>query len=287
MFCTMKTIREFFEKEMEGLKAGLSELAQQDLSPLHRLREEMHLVRQTQQRVHAHVQANPFPTEAEEIAYHKELYPQLRALHIFRVEVYLLQKDLPPVSKKRVQAYYLRQMDLILAYIRRYEFLYTYYKLKANDLDLLFFTAKGNRESVLLPVLADPEITHTTETGYLFARFIAYEQLFRYVLHLMEGKQTPFQWTGPVIHLIELAHGIHLNEQVNHGQTGIVEFFQGLGEYFGVDLGVPKKGFEALHARKTMSKTHFSDRIRDSLTAKMDEEDDLKRQKRQRAKQGF
>jgi hypothetical protein len=281
------SIRKLMERELEGLKAQLQKLAAKDLSPLDRLREEMHLARQTQQRVHEQVSANPFTGETEEITYHKELYPQLRALHIFRVEVYLLQKDLPPLGKKRKRQYYAQQLDLIFAYIRRYEFLYTYFKLKANDLDQLLFTYGGNRQSVLLPILADPEITHTTETGYLFARFIAYEQLFRYILHLMEGKQTPFQWTGPVIHLIELAHGIHLNEQVNHGQTGIVEFFAGLGEYFGVDLGVPKKGFEALHARKTMSKTHFSDRIRDSLTGKMDEEDDLKKQKRQKSKQGF
>jgi hypothetical protein len=283
----MKNFPEFFEGEMSRLNAALQKLSVNDWTPLHRLREEMHLVRQAQQRVHEQVKAHPFGTEAEEIAYHKELYPQLRALHIFRVEVYLLLKDVPPLGKKRKKTYYLEQMDHLFAYVRRYEFLYTYFKLKADDLDQLLFTDKGNRQSVLLPILADPEITHTTETGYLFARFIAYEQLFRYVLHLLEGKQTPFQWTGPVIHLIELAHGIHLNEQVNHGQTGIVEFFQGLGDYFGVDLGVPKKGFEALHARKTMSKTHFSDRIRDSLIAKMDEEDDLKRQKRQKARPGF
>jgi len=118
----------------------------------------------------------------------------------------------------------------------------------------------------------------------LFARFIAYEQLFRYVLHLIEGKQTPFQWTGPVIHLIEIAHGIHLNEQVNNGEAGIVEFFDGLGQFFGVDLGVPKKGFEAIHARKKMSKTHFTDRMRDKLTERMDEEDDLVREKARKNK---
>jgi len=126
----MKNFSAFFENEMSRLNAALQKLSGKDWSPLNRLREEMHLVRQAQQCVHDHVQANPFADEAEEIGYHKELYPQLRALHIFRVEVYLLQKDLPPLGKKRIKAYYFRQMEMILAYIRRYEFLYTYYKRK-------------------------------------------------------------------------------------------------------------------------------------------------------------
>lgn len=283
----MKTTRDFFEKQLQALTAQLQKLNNEDLSPLHRLREEMHLIRQVQQRVHEHVKTNPFENEADEIAYHKTLYPQLRAQHIFRVEVYLLQQDLPPLGKKQRKAWYARQLEQLFTAVKRYEFYYSYYKLKAHELDLLLFTEKGHRDSVLLPILADPEISHTTETGYLFARFMAYEQLFRYLIHLIDGHKHPFQWTGPVINLIELAHGIHLNQQVNDGQTGIVEFFEGLGGFFGVDLGVPKKGFDHMRLRKTMSKTHFTDSMQTKLQDRMDAEDDLERQKRQHNKQRF
>ncbi len=85
--------------------------------------------------------------------------------------------------------------------------------------------------------------------------------------------RSTFKWTGEVINLIELAYGIHLNNQVNDGKLGIVEFFKGLGEFFGVDLGIPKNGFKDIKKRKRLSKTHFIDRMQDKILVKIDEED--------------
>jgi hypothetical protein len=283
----MKNIRNFFEREMSGLDTELRKLPQTDRTPLEHLREEMYLIRNCQMRLHDHVQNNPFADESEEIDYHKYRYPQLRALHIFRVEVYLIRKDLPPLGKAGKKAYYAEQLQLLFAYIRRYEFLYTYYKLRADDLDTLLFTGKGNRQSLLLPVLADAELSHTTETGYLFARFMAYEMLFRYIVGQLENRKRPFTWTGEAINLIEVLHGIHLNGQVNDGEVGIVEWFEGMGEFFGLDLGIPKKGFDGLKKRKKLSKTHFTDRMRDRLVERMDEEDDWEREKMLKNKAGF
>lgn len=283
----MRTIRELFEQEMNGLEQALKVIDKKEDTALDRLREEMGLIRSCQQKVHQLVQTSTFEDEDQEIEYHKRLYPKLCALHIFRVEVYLLKKDLPPLDKKRKKAYYAEQLNLIFGYIRRYEFLYSYFKLKADDLDRLFFTQNANRESALLPVLADPEIVHTTPTGYLFARFLAFEMLFRYILHLMDGSKQPFRWTGENLNLIELLHGIHLTGQVNNGEAGIVELFKGMGEFFGVDLGIPKKGLDGLMKRKKLSRTHYTDRVRNSLTKRMDEEDDWEREKRLKNKSGF
>ncbi|WP_288879766.1 RteC domain-containing protein [Pedobacter panaciterrae] len=84
----------------------------------------------------------------------------------------------------------------------------------------------------------------------------------------------PIQWTGEVIHLIELAYGIHLKEQVNNGSIGIVDFFKNLGDFFGVNLGIPKKGFDNIKARKLLRKTEFTEQIREALLKKMDEKDE-------------
>jgi len=283
----MRTIRDFFERELEGLHQALKNLEGKDWAPLERLREELSLIRACQQRIHDEVRTNPFENETDEIEYHKQLYPRLRALHIFRVEVYLLEKDLPPLGQENTKAYYAEQIRRIFTDIRRYEFSYTYFKLKATELDCLYFTAKGNRQSALLPVLAEPEISHTTETGYLFARFMAYEMLFRYIVGRLENAKQPFRWTGETINLIELLHGVYLNGQINNGEVGIVEFFNGMGEFFGVDLGIPKKGLEALMKRKKLSKTHFTDRMQDKLNERMDAELDLEREKRRKNKVGF
>lgn len=280
-------MRERFERELASLDKLLKDLSEKEFKPLERLREETWLIRGAQQRMHEAVAAEPFAGEPEEIDYHKHLYPRLRALHIFRVEVYLLEKDLPVAGVGLRRDYYGSQLSMIFSYVRRYEFLYAYFKLGATELDGLYFTAEGNRKSVLLPILAEPEVTHTTETGYLFARFLAYEMLFKYIVGRMENVSQPFKWTGETVNLIELLHGIHLNGQVNNGEVGIVEFFNGMGEFFGVDLGVPKKGLEALMKRKKLSKTHFTDRMQSSLNERMDQEFDLEREKRQGKKAGY
>lgn len=283
----MRNIRDYFERELSVLDTELRKLLQSDGTPLEHLREELSLIRACQQRVQEFFAVYAFNDEAEEIDYHKFRYPQLRALHIFRVEVYLIRKDLPPLGKAGKKAYYAEQLQLLFAYIRRYEFLYGYYKLKADDLDTLLFTDKGNRQSSLLPVLADAELSHTTETGYLFARFMAYEMLFSYIVGQLEDRKRPFTWTGETVNLIEVLHGIHLNGQVNDGEVGIVEWFAGMGQFFGVELGIPKKGFDSLKKRKKLSKTHFTDRMRDRLVERMDEEDDWEREKRLKNKTGF
>jgi hypothetical protein len=121
--------------------------------------------------------------------------------------------------------------------------------------------------------------------GYLSARFKAYELLGHYILMRLEDLEpalpgakpsSAFKWTGETINLIELAYGVHLNDQVNGGKLGIVEFFEGLGDFFGVDLGIPKNGFKDIKKRKRLSKTHFTDRMRDKIIDKIDEEDSWK-----------
>lgn len=283
----MKPIRDFFEEEMTRLDKSLKILVEKQVEPMERLHEEMLLIRTSQQTIHDYVQQNQFEDETSEIEYHKQLYPGLRALHIFRVEVYLLEKDLPPFGKENAKAYYAEQLRRIFNDVRRYEFLYTYFKLKATELDNIYFISKSNKQSVLLPVLPEPEISHTTATGYLFARFMAYEMMFKYIIMRIENTKQPFRWTGETVNLIELLHGVYLNGQVNNGEVGIVEFFNGMGEFFGVDLGIPKKGLEALMKRKKLSKTHFTERMLDKLNERMEAEFDLEREKRRKNKVGF
>lgn len=273
---------------MHKLKNGVKALQGKGFSLLGHFREEMNMIRACQNRVHEFVRENPFEDEAEEIAYHKLLYPELRALHIFSAEKYLLNKDRPAAAVADIRAYYGGQLQLIFAYIRRYEFLYQYYRLEADELDGIYFTAKGNRGSVLLPVLAEPDAGHTTEAGYLFARFMSYEMLFAYVAdRLRTDDARPFRWTGESLNLVELLHGIHLTGQLNNGEVGIVELFKGMGEFLGVELGIPKKGLDGLMKRKKLSRTHYTDRVRDSLVKRMDEEDDWDREKRLKNKPGF
>ena len=156
-------------------------------------------------------------------------------------------------------------------------------------LDGIFYTRKdpGN---ILQPLVSGYDPFLGSPMSELVSWFMAYERLRNEILaqlHELSGKlpvshtsvnasgglQHEIKWTGGDIHLIELVHGIHLTGQVNNGEIGIVELFRVVGQFFGVNLRVPKRGFDDLKARKTMSRTSFMDMMRAAIVKKMDDDD--------------
>ena len=182
---------------------------------------------------------------------------------------------LPVGDKKRQRKYYQAALARITAFL-----VVTVFIMIITIRDQLswmgfFFTSSGDPEDVLQPVLADP-FGDGTQMGRLVARFMALERFRNDLLGGLQGLEgvpllshrevdhsgklmSGLRWTGEAIHLIELAHGMHLTGQVNGGEMEIVEFFRQLGEVFKVNLRIPKRGFDDLKSRKTMSRTHFLD----------------------------
>lgn len=273
-------MQEFSEQLFEKLKDGLLVISSERALPHIRLRDELVLIRGMIGKLGAYVSVHPFSSEAEEVVYHKSVFPRFKAQLIYHVELYNLQVGLPLGGAGVLMEYYRRYFSVCLEDVERFRFVYTYRKLGGDELDALYFTALGDRSSALLPALAELDAC-STAVGFLYAKFMAYELLYDFIATEI-GKLVPaasvhasakakFKWTGKTIDLIELAHGIHLENQVGNGELGIVDFFSGLGEFFGVDLGIPKKGMDNLMDRKTMSRTRFTDRMRQSLHGKMDE----------------
>ncbi|WGQ09906.1 RteC domain-containing protein [Pedobacter gandavensis] len=234
---------------------------------------------------------HPFDDPVLEINFHKHLYPSFRSLLIYYQEKHLVCLALPHENLCLLKRHYQAELQRIARFFDAYAFHYKYFSLKGQELDVLFFTENADLQNVLLPVVPAHEPAGSTVTSELFARFMAYERLRIDLLSLLYeldpkpslssttvdrfGKlRKPFKWTGETINLIEVAHAIHLNKQINEGEIGIVEFFEGLGEFFGVNLGVPKKGFDNMKSRKRLSRTQFLDLMRDSVIKKMDDEDD-------------
>lgn len=234
---------------------------------------------------------HPFDDPISEISFHKHMYSSFRSLLIYYQEKHLVLSALPPQSLGLLKRHYQSELQRMNRFFDAYAFHYKYFSLKGQELDVLFFTENADSENVLLPIVPAHEPVGSTVTAELFARFMAYERLqtdLLSILYELEPKpilsdttvdrfgklRKPFKWTGETINLIEVAHAIHLNKQINQGDIGIVEFFEGLGEFFGVNLGVPKKGFDNMKSRKRLSRTQFLDVMRDSVIKKMDDEDD-------------
>ncbi|RZJ76912.1 MAG: hypothetical protein EOO45_00400 [Flavobacterium sp.] len=275
-------MQEFSDQLFQRLKDGLLVISSERALPHIRLRDQFVLIRGMISELRGFVADHPFLEVAQEVHYHKAVLPRFKAQLIYHVELYNLQVGLPLGGAGLVLDYYRRFFAVCLEDVERFRFYYTYRKLGADELDVLYFTVSGDKQSALLPAVADMDEC-ATAVGYLYAKFMAYELLYDFISAEVEklvlaaadsgsaAGRPRFKWTGKTIDLIELAHGIHLENQIGNGEVGIVDFFAGLGDFFGVDLGIPKKGMDNLMDRKTMSRTRFTDRMRQSLHGKMDE----------------
>ncbi|OYD46365.1 hypothetical protein CHU00_06655 [Sphingobacterium cellulitidis] len=274
-------VKKFSDEEFIRLKDRLGEIAAQQ-KPAHiRLADELDCIAGSVAALNSSIDKNGFSDPLLEIDYYKNIYPTFQSLYMYQAGLYRLEASLPDWDRRSLKRFYREKQQRIREEVESEHIHYAYFKLGADDLDDLYFRRDPGRYSVLMPVLTDPLAYGSTPMSFLFARFRAAEMLYRHIEGQLEdllpasyGKpRRKMQWTGPVINLIELAHGIHLSGQVNDGNIGIVEFFRLLGEFFGVNLGIPKKGFDDLNKRKRLSKTHFTDQLREVLLREMDEQD--------------
>lgn len=279
-------IQEFSDQLFKKLKSDLLAIVPENTLPHISLRDQLALIRGCISELTTYVNVHPFLEASEEIQYQKLILPMFKAQLIYHVELYNLQLGAPLGDAAIVGAYYRGYFMSCLDWVEQFKFYYLYRKLEAEELDELYFTTSGNQRSVLLPVLAEMD-GYSTAVGHLYAKFLGYELLYEFMAgelkKLVSGSddgnaggdrgsfKSGFRWTGKAIDLIEVAHGLHLEGQINNGKAGIVDFFKSFGEFFGVDLGIPKKGMDNLMERKTMSRTRFTDKMRQSLHGKMDE----------------
>jgi hypothetical protein len=238
----------------------------------------------------AELERSGFADPDSETLFFKHLKPMISRWLVFLNEweqVVLLR---PLEGGKALKLFYKSRLKSVQRLFLRQGYFYQYYKFGDGALDGMYFQRGIGTMQVpgILPGEVDPGFD--TPVGMLVARFMGMEMLAEHLLSELyrlqakpelsarevspSGEVTPrMRWTGEVVNLIELAHGLFLTGQVNQGETGVVEFFKLLGEFFGVNLRVPKRGFDDLKSRKTMSRTNYLDQMREALLKKMDEED--------------
>ncbi|RYY52303.1 MAG: hypothetical protein EOO09_21790 [Chitinophagaceae bacterium] len=232
-----------------------------------------------------------FEQEDDEIRFFKVLKPTVVSWHLFFGMVLKATEERPVGDKRLLGRFYAKRMESIRAFFRRHRHMLRYYRSGEVGLDRLLFlrNAAGAVPWVGRPGL-DTDPRFSTGADLLLAKLMAYERLYGLyagemakleALRSGAGKVygpeiSQVRWTGEAVNLIELAYGIYLQGQID-STVGVVEFFERLGGFFGVKLGVPKRGFEDIKRRKRLSKTHFIDKMRDSIISKIDEEDRFRR----------
>lgn len=248
------------------------------------------IVRDYLRKLKTYLSENSFVDRQQEIWFFKHQNPRFYKWLAYYHELYTINSNRPLHGKKAIVQYLAAQLEYFSRIFRLNEFQYQYYRMGATEMDEIYFLRSSTPAPILAADGSEIDLVFGTGTSYLFAKFMAYEKLREEItseILLVEnpsllpsthtGQQNiskkGCQWTGEVVNLIEIAHAIYLNKQVNEGEIGINDFFERLGNFFGVNLGVPKRGFEDLKARKRLSKTNFIDRMKETILKKMDEED--------------
>jgi len=279
----------FSENLLGELNARLESLSEEELSPVAMLKAQITAVADALKDLTGFISEHPFTDPLEEIGYFKFIYPRFKSLLVYYTEYHCFMAGVPQSGLKAKKKYYLSKLRSITVFFEQNCMHYDYFRLDGCLLDEVFYSRRDVK-NILQPFVLSYEPILGTPMAELLSWFMAQERVRNEILALLHGLTGPgplsatvvdptgslqreIKWTGEDIHLIELVHGIHLTGQVNNGSIGIVELFKVVGAFFGVNLRVPKRGFDDLKARKTISKTAFLDMMRVAVLKKMDEDD--------------
>ncbi|MXV50365.1 hypothetical protein GS399_05220 [Pedobacter sp. HMF7647] len=274
-------------KEMEK---KLQAAGKEDVSPLEKLKATLTAVNAALEEVRKRLLAGSFADEAEEINFFKRIKPAFLARRITAIEIYTIESGKPQGNPAALKGYLEEELSLVQRFFHKHRFLYQYYRMDASELDALFFLRSGDGSPMLLAEWTERDREFSSPGDALFARFIAFEELQRYLLFEMSmpagdvdrkmlnisKKGRELRWTGDSCNLVEIAYGIYDTRQLNNGEADLSDIMDVLEQCFGVNLSRYFRRFTEIKRRKTISKTRFLDQMREAVNKRIDEGDEFK-----------
>jgi hypothetical protein len=280
-----------YEKSLVELKAELSLLDGEAIEPIFRLRHTLPLIIGIINDVKAEILEIGFAIEEEEIYFFKHIKPAFYALQIYELSLHNLVARKPVGTREMLKVYFEEELLFISHFFKTNAFHYHYYKTGATELDDRYFVRDATPGRISMMEIIDPVPGFSTTLDLTFARFIAYERL---QLHLVDELTALFseqkvllkkaalqlKWTGETINLAEVAYGLWLTGQLNHGKASMAEIVRWLEEIFSVHIGEPHRRWQEIAQRKSVSPTKYLDFMAAEVKHRLENEYDIKLQKR-------
>jgi hypothetical protein len=272
------------EEQLENINNNID-------SGISKLSESMHTVTTQLNQLRKFIKENGFINEQDEIKCFKSIYPKFYSWYIYLSEEFNITTNVPAGTEQMVREYYLQEIALIKRHFNQNQFSYQYYLHDETALDGDYFLRKNfvpfRKGFVSIP--SDDEFT--TNEGYPFARFKAYEMLQEFLIKrirlLYQESVDPLmlqilnnekrQWTGEKINLIEIAYGIYYTGQMNNGKADLKEIIAWLEFSLNIDLSQAYRMFLDIRRRKTISYTKFLEQMAESIRYHIDESFNYKR----------
>jgi hypothetical protein len=273
------------EKFLRNLEAELTRLDEMDLGPIERLRQAIPIINRSLSETKRLILESGFTSTREEVSFFKHIKPRMYAHQIFEVLFYNLRVQTPVGTPEMLKAYYEEELQQIFRLFRVEAFPYQYFKMESTELDHIYFVRDAKPLETPLLDIIDPLPGFSTAWDYKFANFMAHERLRDLLVELLTDAQPSpkkrgsgrdkgivMKWTGDAINLVEIAYGIWLTGQINHGNAGIAEIVQFLEANFQVNIGRPFRRWQAISNRKRLSQVKYVEQMKMAILKRLDDE---------------
>ncbi len=219
-------------------------------------------------------------------AYFKVIYPLFYGQLLYHQDYFNLEIGCPLFDGALQLEYYHGELKILERLFSQNHYLYAYYKRGGTSLDQYYFTRGSGVEALdLLPKYDTGQGEDYPAASIVFSKFIAGEKLRTVILQkisLLSRSSDPasvaqpgLRWTGESINLVELAYGIWLTGQINHGNATITEIIAWLETSLGIPIGRPYKRWTQIAQRKSVSTTRFIDELGLAIRQRLDRENSL------------
>lgn len=272
-----------YERWLTELEHELAFLEGLDISAVQRWRQAVPLIDKVTVGLKAQMLADGFAGDKDEICFFKQVKPRFYALRIFEQLLYRFTVNQPVGTSDMLRQYYQQELLACVRETQADGYHYQYYKSGATELDNAYFLRSATGGDVPVIELNDPVADFSAPLDMTFARFMAYERMQEYILSLLSGNleviaksshKNALRWTGESINLVELAYGIWLTGQLNHGNASISQIVEWLEVKLQVNIGLAFRRWSSIAARKRISVTKFTDKMREAILKRVDEENE-------------
>ena len=276
---TIKKIEEranyiFAQKEEKGF-ANMSQIELEETSKL---------LLELLKELEIYISKTQLPPKTQ-IYYLKVVKPTIAGRKLFFRKLMVFERSYLASSNECHKVFYKSVLDEIREYIMVNRKLFTYYSLKHETMDNIYFTLDQQGNDLLDSQLTiDCYSVFHTSYSRVFANFICYELLNSYVswrlselqnnsCNLQGSHSSTLYWTGTRASIVELGYALYASSTINNGTATIKEIMEILLETFNVELDDYYRIYSDIKARKK-GRAIFIESLKNAILQKIEADEE-------------
>lgn len=285
----------YYDEVYNELENQLEIVGQDEKEPLKKMNLLLSSIGQALKKLKSYVLEHPFLDKTEEIHFFKKIKPRFSCLHIYYLERYNIETNVPIGDAEALKSFYRDELKALVRFFQHISFQYQYYRLGATELDTLYFLRGTDVQSVLMPEIHELDPDFATNCDYLFSKIKAYEMLQDYLVNALntlhpsvgyssteQKEPSELKWTGDKINLVEVIYGLYFTGQLNNGNADISLIIRFMERHMHIDLSRAYRDFLDIRSRKKTSPTRYIEQMGESIQKRVDDDLALKKDSKNR-----